>query len=58
MLAVRPLGILVLHCRDRDHFAVITLAAQPAKKERLSNSVSSRSVLARRCSRDTATLDA
>src|ERR1700674_2353917 len=32
MLAVGPLGILVLHCRDRDHLAVITLAAQPAKK--------------------------
>src|SRR6516162_5476001 len=32
MLAVRPLGILVLHCRDLDHLAVITLAAQPAKK--------------------------
>src|SRR6516225_323784 len=32
MLAVRPLGILVLHCRDLDYLAVITLAAQPAKK--------------------------
>ncbi len=32
MLAVGPLGILVLHCRDRDHLAVITLAAQPAEK--------------------------
>src|SRR6476620_10604753 len=32
MLAVGPLGILVLHCRDLDHLAVITLAAQPAKK--------------------------
>src|SRR6267142_2731606 len=29
---VGPLGILVLHCRDLDHLAVITLAAQPAKK--------------------------
>jgi hypothetical protein len=27
MLAVGPLGILVLHCRDLDHLAVITLAA-------------------------------
>src|SRR5271168_2341610 len=32
MLAVGPLGILVLHCRDLDHLAVITLAAQPAEK--------------------------
>src|SRR4029077_17231374 len=32
MLAVGPLGILVLHCRDLDHLAVITLATQPAKK--------------------------
>ena len=32
MLAVGPLGILFLHCRDLDHLAVITLAAQPAKK--------------------------
>src|SRR6516165_10656428 len=32
MLAVGPLGIIVLHCRDLDHLAVITLAAQPAKK--------------------------
>src|SRR5258706_12884855 len=27
-----PLGILVLHCRDLDHLAVITFAAQPAEK--------------------------
>jgi hypothetical protein len=32
MLAVRPLSILVIHCRDLDHLAVITLAAQPAEK--------------------------
>src|SRR5260221_3134106 len=32
MLAVGPLGILVLHRRDLDHLAVITLAAQPAEK--------------------------
>src|SRR6187402_3702812 len=32
MLAVGPLGILVLHCRDLDHLAVITLTAQPAEK--------------------------
>src|SRR4029077_10746179 len=32
MLAVGPLGILVLHCRDLDHLAVITLATQAAKK--------------------------
>src|SRR6266404_737598 len=31
-LAVGPLGIFVLGCRDRHHLAVITLAAQPAKK--------------------------
>ena len=30
-LAVGSLGILVLYCRDRDHLAVITLAAQPAE---------------------------
>ena len=32
MLAVGPLGILILHRRDLDHLAVITLAAQPAEK--------------------------
>jgi hypothetical protein len=32
-LAVGPLGIFVLDCRDRDHLAVITLAAQPAEKD-------------------------
>src|SRR6202166_3518568 len=32
MLAVAPLAILVFHCGDRAHLAVITLAAQPAKK--------------------------
>src|ERR1700674_666520 len=32
MLAVGPLGILVLHCRDCDHLAVITFAAQPTEK--------------------------
>src|ERR1019366_2816365 len=32
VLTVRPLGILVLGCRDRHHLAVITLAAQPAEK--------------------------
>ena len=31
-LAVGPLGIFVLGCRDRHHFAVITLAPQPAEK--------------------------
>src|SRR5882757_7722979 len=31
-LAVGSLGIFVLYCRDRDHLAVITLAAQPAEK--------------------------
>src|ERR1700730_3611207 len=30
-LAVGPLGIFVLDCRDRYHLAVITLAAQPAE---------------------------
>jgi hypothetical protein len=37
---------------------VISLAAQPAEKGALERSVSRRSVFARRCSRDTATLDA
>ena len=32
MLAVGPLGIFVLGCRDRYHLAVITLSAQPAEK--------------------------
>src|ERR1700716_1558951 len=32
MLAVGRLGFLVLHRRELDHLAVITLAAQPAKK--------------------------
>src|SRR5882724_265335 len=32
VLAVGPLGIFVLGCRDRHHLAVITLAAQPAEK--------------------------
>src|SRR4029077_13377515 len=31
-LAVWPLAIFVLNCRDCDHLAVIMLAAQPAKK--------------------------
>src|SRR5207253_419507 len=31
-LAVGPLGIFVLDCRDRNHLAVITFAAQPAEK--------------------------
>src|SRR6202040_2473257 len=31
-LAVGPLGIFVLGCRDRHHLAVISLAAQPAEK--------------------------
>ena len=29
---MRPLAIFVLNCRDSDHLAVITLAAQPTKK--------------------------
>src|SRR5216684_783563 len=32
VLAVGPLGIFVLGCRDRHHLAVITLTAQPAEK--------------------------
>src|SRR4029077_15039851 len=32
-LAVGPLGIFVLDCGDRDHLAVVTLAAQPSKKD-------------------------
>jgi hypothetical protein len=31
-LAIRSLGILVLHCRDCDHLAVIPFTAQPTKK--------------------------
>jgi hypothetical protein len=31
-LAVGPLAIFVLNCRDCDHLAMITLTAQPAKK--------------------------
>ena len=31
-LAVGPLRIFVLDCRDRDHLAVITLAPQPSEK--------------------------
>jgi hypothetical protein len=31
-LAIGPLGIFVLGCRDRHHLAVITLTAQPADK--------------------------
>jgi hypothetical protein len=31
-LAVGSLGILVLHCRDCDHLAVIMFAAQPTEK--------------------------
>src|SRR5450631_2182662 len=31
-LAVGPLGIFLLDCGDRDHLAVVTLAAQPAEK--------------------------
>src|SRR5437773_8898008 len=32
-LAVGPLAICVLNCRDCDHLAVMTLAAQPAEKD-------------------------
>src|SRR5204862_3469007 len=32
-LAVGPLGIFFLDCGDRDHLAVVTLAAQPSKKD-------------------------
>src|SRR5207244_4351025 len=31
-LAIGPLGVFLLDCRDRDHLAVITLAAKPAEK--------------------------
>jgi hypothetical protein len=57
-LAAGSLGVLLCEGRDRRHLDVVALAAQPAEKGALSCSVSSRSVLARRRSRDTATLAA
>src|SRR5690349_22855834 len=57
-LAVRPLGVLFGNCRHARHAAMAPFSTQPPKKPRFSNSVSSRSVFARRCSRDTAILEA
>ena len=54
-LAVGPLGIFVLGCRDRHHFAVITLAPQPAEKSAFEQLGVETVGL---CSRDTATLAA
>ena len=56
-LPVRPLGVLFAIVGTR---AMVQWPRSPRshpKKPRFSNSVSSRSVLARRCSRDTATLE-
>src|SRR6266566_6118103 len=56
-LAIGPLGILFGNRRYAHHAAMAPFPTQPPRNPRLSNSVSSRSVLARRCSRDTATLE-
>ena len=66
VLAARPPGVFRLERRDRRHCAVVALTAQPAQKSlprrrpgaRCNRLTSSRPVLARRCSRDTATLEA
>jgi hypothetical protein len=56
-LPIGPLGILFGNRRYADHAAMAPFPTQPPQEPRLSNSVSSRSVFARRCSRDTATLE-
>jgi len=53
---VRPLGVLFGNRWHTRHAAVAWFPTQPTKNPRFSNSVSSRSVFARRGSRDTATL--
>src|SRR6516162_3722405 len=55
-LPMGPLGVLFAKRRHVHHAAMAPFASQP-RNPRLSNSVSSRSVLARRYSRDTATLE-
>jgi hypothetical protein len=57
-LAARPPGVFRLERRDRRHRAVIAFARSQPRKARFSSSTSSRSVFARRCSRETATLEA
>src|SRR6516165_6101125 len=56
-LPIGPLGVLFGNRWHARHAAVAPFATQPSRNPRFSNSVSSRSVFARRCSRDTATLE-
>jgi hypothetical protein len=56
-LAVRPLGIFLFKGWDHRRAAMTLLTTQPAEEgARFNSPVSSRTVFARRCSRDTATL--
>jgi hypothetical protein len=52
------LGIFILDCRDCDHLAVLMFAAQPTEKGAFERLGVETVVFARRCSRDTAVLDA
>ncbi len=56
-LPIRPLGVLFGNGRDARMVQWPRSPRSHPKNPRFSNSVSSRSVLARRCSRDTATLE-
>src|SRR6201998_4230313 len=56
-LPIGPLGVLFGKRRHAHHAAMAPFPSQPPRSPRFSNSLSSRSVLARRCSRDTATLE-
>ena len=55
---VWPHGVLFGNCWHTRHAAVAPFATQPPNNPRFSNSVSSQSVFARRCSRETVTLEA
>src|SRR5215467_13156705 len=56
-LPIGPLGVLFGKRWYAHHAAMAPFPRNQPRNPRLSNSVSSRSVLARRCSRDTATLE-
>src|SRR6201997_5419877 len=56
-LPIGPLGVLLGNRRHAHHTAMAPFATQPPQEPALSNAVSSRSVFARRCSRDTVTLE-
>src|SRR6516162_5533932 len=56
-LPIGPLGVLFGKRRHAHHAAMAPFAPQPTQEPPLEQFLSSRSVLARRCSRDTATLE-